>query len=132
MKVFSILFIFSLFIFSCSGPSENEKQSEVLKDSLQVLTVYTDEAFYPIVLAESKVFNTLNKKFRVLISVIPQETGISWLLAGKITCMVTGRSLTETEKDSILAQQLSPKESPFATDALAFIMPGNSKDSVVT
>jgi phosphate transport system substrate-binding protein len=131
MKVLSILLIFSLVIFSCSDPSETEKQSEV-KDSIEVLTVYTDESFYPIVLAESKVFNTLNKKFRVSISVVPQETGISWLLSGKITCMVTGRPLVEAEKDSILAQQLSPKESPFAMDALAFIMPGNSTDSIVT
>ena len=132
MKSLKLLYFLSLFIFACSDPSVEEKQPQVLSDSLETLTVYTDEAFYPIVLAESKVFNTLNKKFSVLVSVIPQEAGIDGLLSGKITCMVSGRSLLTAEKDSIASMQLSPKESPFAQDALAFIMPRHSKDSILT
>lgn len=122
MKIKLIILItssifFAITIFSCKN-SQSEKQKDTILTG--TVDVFVDNTIFPIIEDEVLVFqNTYKGK----INLTPKsEVECINALANKSTqIVVLSRKLTKNEKKIFNKSKITPKETAFATDGIAFI-----------
>ncbi|MBX9852356.1 MAG: substrate-binding domain-containing protein [Cytophagaceae bacterium] len=122
----NLLFIFSvLFVFSaCNKDKENGTSGKI--------EVLSDEAFLPLITAEAKVFQSLNKKSNIAVRMLPETEAIKEFLEGNPEALISGRDLSSREKEYFKQKNIFPETFKIASDAIAFIVNSKRKDSVLS
>ena len=115
-----------LFVFSC------QKKSNKVNDTMLEgkATLYVDESILPIVEDEAAVFEAeYNAKLK-LVSKSENEV-INDLFNDKAKILILTRTLSAKELKAYESKKITPKITPFATDAVAFIRNKTTNDTLI-
>lgn len=114
-----------LLVFSCQKKHEN---SDTILEGKA--TVYVDESLVPIIEDEEAVFET---EYNAKLHLVPKsETEIvNALLNDTAKIAVLARTLSKRELNAFSAKKITPRITPFATDAVAFIRNRTTNDSLI-
>lgn len=115
-----------LFVFSCKNKN-NENPDTILEGKA---TVYVDESILPIIEDEQAVFETEYTAKLKLVSQSENEI-VNALLNDTAKIAVLTRVLSDRELKAFEAKKITPKMTPFAKDAIAFIRNKTSNDSLI-
>jgi len=85
------------------------------------ITIYSDEAFKPVIDAEIETFEALYKNARVQVSYLPENRLFDYLIKDSTELIITGRRLNKQELEYFSSEQALVNEFHFATDAVALI-----------
>jgi len=114
-----------LFVFSC------QKKNEV-KDTITggKATLYVDESLLPVVEDEVAVFEAEYSAKLHLVSKSENEI-VNSLLNDTAKIAILTRKLTDRELKAFENKKITPRITPFATDAVAFVKNKTTKDSLI-
>jgi len=122
----SFILLGLLFVFSCQKKNE-QKLDTILEGKA---TVHVDESIFPIVEDEAAVFETQYNAKLDLIS--KSETEImNSMLTGTAKIAIITRTLSAKELKAFQKKKITPKITPFATDAVAFIKNKTNNDTLI-
>lgn len=114
-----------LFVFSC------QKKSEVIDTITEgKATIYVDESILPIVEDETAVFEAEYDAKLHLVSKSENEI-INDLFNDKARIVILTRTLSVKELKAYQSKKITPKITPFATDAVAFIKSKTTNDTLI-
>ena len=114
-----------LFVFSC------QKKNEV-KDTITggKATLYVDESLLPVVEDEVAVFEAEYSAKLHLVSKSENEI-VNSILNDTAKIAILTRKLTDRELKAFENKKITPRITPFATDAVAFVKNKTTKDSLI-
>ena len=115
-----------LFVFSCQR--KNEKKMDTILEGKA--TLYVDESILPIVEDEVAVFETEYNAKLHLVSKAENEV-INNLFNDTARILIVTRTLSAKELKAFQSKKITPRITPFATDAVAFIKNKVTNDTVV-
>ena len=124
--IVGVLLVALLFVFSCQKKSDTVKET-ILKGKA---TIYVDESLIPIVEDEVAVFeNQYDAKLQL---VAKSETEVlNALVNDTAKIAVLTRALNAKEVEVFQSKKITPRITPFATDAIAFIKNKSSNDTLI-
>ncbi len=125
-KIFGgFILIALIFVFSCKN------KIEVLDTVIAgQATVYVDESILPIIEDEQAVFETEYKAKLQLFAKSETEI-VNSLLSDTAKIAILSRQLTKQELKVFEVKKITPRITPFATDALAFIKNKTANDTLI-
>jgi len=115
-----------LFVFSCQ--KKNNKVEDTILEGKA--TVYVDETILPIVEDEAAVFETEYNAKLHLVSKSENEI-INDLFNDKARIVVLTRTFSGKELKAYQSKKITPRITPFATDAIAFIRNKTTNDTLI-
>ena len=115
-----------LFVFSCQEKS-NKNQDTILEGKA---TIYVDESILPIVEDEQAVFETEYNAKLHLVSKSESEV-INDLFNDSARIVILTRTLSAKELKAYESKKITPRITPFATDAIAFIRNKTTNDTLI-
>jgi len=115
-----------VFVFSCQKKN-NEAEDTILEGKA---TVYVDETILPIVEDEAAVFETEYDAKLKLVSKSENEI-INDLFNDTARIVVLTRTLSAKELKAFQSKKITPRITPFATDAVAFIRNKTTNDTLI-
>lgn len=114
-----------LFVFACQNKTED-------KDSILEgkATILVDDSLLPIIEDQEAVFET---EYNAKLKLVPRSEKeiINSLLSDTIKIGILARKLSDQEVKAFQAKKVTPRLTPFATDAIAFIKNKTTNDSLV-
>ena len=133
MKKFAKLpyFIFFLVLvlgYSCNQSNTSKEEETILKGTA---TIFVDETLSPIIEDQVAVFENNYEAKINLVSKSESEV-LNSLFNEKGAIAILSRNLTTEELKIFKSRKISPKITPFATDAIAFIANKNMQDSIIS
>ena len=114
-----------LFVFACQN--KNEEKDSILEGKT---TIIVDESIRPIIEDQEAVFETEYPAKLHLVSKSENEI-VHSLLNDTIKIAVMARELSAKEKKAFVSKKVTPRITPFATDAVAFIKNEATNDSLI-
>lgn len=112
---FRIFFLFSFCaIISCQKESKDTPISGAI-------TIYSDEAFRPVIDAEIETFEALYKNASVTVNYLPENKLFDYLIKDSTELIIASRRLNQQELEYFSSEQALVNEFHFATDAIALI-----------
>jgi phosphate transport system substrate-binding protein len=127
-KIYVISSIVFLFAFSCDKKATNKDNETILKGKA---TILVDETILPVIEDQVDVFESQYNATITLIGKSESEI-VQSLSENKQQLAVLPRELTEDEAEVFKLKKISPKITPFATDAIAFISHKNNNDTLIS
>lgn len=115
-----------IFVFSCQ--KKNNKAEDTILEGKA--TVYVDETILPIVEDEAAVFETEYDAKLKLVSKSENEI-INDLFNDTARIVVLTRTLSAKELKAYQIKKITPRITPFATDAVAFIRNKTTNDTLI-
>ena len=115
-----------LFVFSCQNKN-NKVEDTILEGKA---TVYVDESIVPIVEDEQAVFETEYEAKLHLVSKSENEV-INALFNDTARIVILTRTLSAKELKAFQIKNVTPRITPFATDAIAFIRNKTTNDTLI-
>jgi phosphate transport system substrate-binding protein len=116
----------TLFFLACQK-NEPKVRDTILTGSM---TVHVDESVLPILEDQQAVFQSQYKGTLRLQPSSEREI-LQALTHKKASFAVLTRDLTQTERNQLIAQKISPKSTPFAYDALAVVSCRKGNDTII-
>jgi phosphate transport system substrate-binding protein len=115
-----------VFVFSCQ--KKNNKAEDTILEGKA--TVYVDETILPIVEDEAAVFETEYDAKLKLVSKSENEI-INDLFTDTARIAVLTRTLSAKELNAFKSKKITPRITPFATDAVTFIRSQTTNDTLI-
>lgn len=119
-----IIFGFLALLFLIDGCSYDQMKS---KTTIGELTVGVDESIAQVVKRESAEFMRLNPDSKITVQVKTSKEVIADLANGNLKTILTGRDLTDEEKNIFTANKTEFKKSKFALDGIGVIVNNTNK-----
>ncbi len=125
MQIIAILLIFGLLIY-CNKKVEQSKET-ILKGKT---TILVDETLTPIIEDQIQVFESV---YDAKLTLQPKSEieVLQDLLKGKVDIAVMSRKLTLQDSMVFANKRIFPKQTPFATDAIALIANKKNNDTLI-
>lgn len=123
------IILLSILVTSCKDNKEAEKEEKetIIKGST---TIVVDETFGPIIEDQLAVFqNEYDAKITLVNK--PEAEAVRLLLNDSLKIAILSRKLTESESQVFQSKKITPRITPFATDAIALIVNERVIDSVI-
>jgi len=122
-----LILISVLLLFSCKEKKGNKEEETILKGAI---SIYVDETLKPILEDQVAVFESKYDAEITLIAKSESET-INSLFNDKGGVAILSRNLTDEELNVFKKRKITPKITPFATDAIAFVSNKRNTDTLV-
>lgn len=122
-----LILISVLLLFSCKEKKGNKEEETILKGAI---SIYVDETLKPIIDDQVAVFESKYDAEITLIAKSESET-INSLFNDKGGVAILSRNLTDEELNVFKKRKITPKITPFATDAIAFVSNKRNNDTLV-
>lgn len=115
-----------LFVFSCQEKADS-KTDTILEGKA---TIYVDESVLPIIEDQEAVFET---QYNAKLHLVAQSENeiLNSLLNDSAKIAVLTRTLSAKELKVLESKKITPRITPFATDAVAFIKNKTANDTIV-
>lgn len=128
-KIFFIVIIIALAVFSCKGDKAGQGNSETLTSGKT--TILVDNTVQPIVEDVLAVFHSVYDRAHVTQVNMTENELVNALLKDSASVVVLPRLLTEEENTHFKKRKITPQITAFASDAIAFITNKSVKDTVI-
>ncbi|RDI51172.1 phosphate transport system substrate-binding protein [Flavobacterium glaciei] len=122
-----MLLFLLLLVFSCTEKKGDKDEETILKGTI---SIYVDETLKPIIDDQVAVFESKYDAKITLLSKSESET-INSLFNDKGGIAILSRNLTDQELNVFKQRKITPKITPFATDAIAFVSNKRNNDTLV-
>jgi phosphate transport system substrate-binding protein len=96
------------------------------------ITIMVDEGYRPIIESSIDVFDSIYKQAKINAIYTSEGEAVAALLRDSVEVIIITRKLTDEENKYFQSRGFTPKMTPIAYDALAFILHPDNKDSVFT
>jgi phosphate transport system substrate-binding protein len=116
------------FLISC-GNSDSSKSDTATSGHIWISA---DESLKPIIEAEERVFESIYPKAQIDVIYTSEAEAIKLMLTDSVKLGIFTRQLTPSEKAHFDEIKITPRYSPFATDAIAIIMHNSATDTILT
>lgn len=126
-----MLIIASVAVLSCKGDKASEGKKKSGTTIAGEINLYVDNTVQPIVEDVLAVFHSVYDRANVTQVNKAENEIVNALLKDSATVVVMSRLLTDEENAHFNKRKITPKVTPFASDAVAFITNKSAKDSVV-
>ncbi|WP_291127658.1 PstS family phosphate ABC transporter substrate-binding protein [Flavobacterium sp. UBA7682] len=115
-----------LFVFSCQEKADSKTET-ILEGKA---TIYVDESVLPIIEDQEAVFET---QYNAKLHLVAQSENeiLNSLLNDSAKIAVLTRTLSTKEIKVLESKKITPRITPFATDAVAFIKSKTANDTIV-
>jgi len=128
-KIFFIVIIIALAVFSCKGDKAGQGNSETLTSGKTIILV--DNTVQPIVEDVLAIFHSVYDRAHVTQVNMTENELVNALLKDSASVVVLPRLLTEEENTHFKKRKITPQITAFASDAIAFITNKSVKDTVI-
>jgi phosphate transport system substrate-binding protein len=122
--VFAGLVLAFSIMYSCDKTAKDKNKETILKGKV---TVLVDETILPVIEDQVAVFESQYNAEITLIGKSESEI-VQLLSKGKQRLAILTRELTKNEAEVFQNKNITPRVTPLATDAIAFIAHQNNKD----
>jgi phosphate transport system substrate-binding protein len=124
--IIGFLLLTLLFVFSCQTKTDKNEET-IIKGKA---TIYVDESILPIVEDEEAVFES---QYEAKLHLVPKSENevLNSMLNDTAKIAILTRTLSADELKSFKAKKISPRITPFATDAVAFIKNKTANDTLI-
>jgi phosphate transport system substrate-binding protein len=126
-KVFGLIVFIFLFAM-CNQKSKNEAVKDTIIKGAIDITV--DETLLPIIEDQVAVFESTYDA-KIAIKTKSEAELINDLLNKKVKVVVTARDLSKEEKEQFKKLKITPRITPFGTDAVALIANKSNNDTLI-
>jgi phosphate transport system substrate-binding protein len=122
-KIVAIV-VLTFIVIKCNSKAEKET---ILTGKTSVLV---DESLLPIIEDQKIIFED---RYKATINIVPSSEAeiIQSLLKDSIKIAILTRKLTEQEHAVFLSKKIKPRETPFASDAIALIANKKTNDTLI-
>jgi phosphate transport system substrate-binding protein len=120
------IFLILILLFSC------QKHERMNSPTQGEITVFTDEAFYPLVIQWAEVFSSIYTEAKVKVQIVPQEYAIQKLLNLETPLIFVSRTLDEHEQAFIKRKLHIARQHFVAKDAICLLIHPKNTDSLLT
>ena len=127
----SILFIAALATLTLTSCNSNRREVTGLMSASEV-HMAIDETFRPIMEEEISVFNARYSEAMMMPEFMTETEAINLLLKDSIRFILTTRSLSEAEQNTIKNNKLAPQQRQIASDAVALVVNNQNPDTLIT
>jgi phosphate transport system substrate-binding protein len=131
MRNFTKWFYFIVLVFLVSACNQNNAKKNTKETILKgTATVAVDETLQPIVEDQIEVFES-RYEAKIKMDAKSEAEIIRDLVKGTSTIGILSRKFTEDETTFFINKKVTPKITPFAIDAIAFISNSRTKDTLI-
>lgn len=95
-------------------------------------TIAADEALKPLVNSQLDIFHSIYQASKINCNYVSEYDALNLLLKEDIRLAIVGRPLDEKEIDYFKSKDIVPQSIPFATDAIALIVPATNGTMALT
>ena len=131
MKHTPLLFIIAAIIAAC-GPSGEKSGKSLDTPTTGEITIMADDGYRPIIETSIDVFDSIYKRARINALYVSEGEAVAALIRDSIQVIVITRQLDSAELKYFRSRGFTPKITPIAYDALAFILHPDNRDTVFT
>ena len=117
-------------IFFCSCETEQEKKTYTDTATSGEINIAADESFSQITSTELDTFLSLYKNAKINVSYLPESEAFLSLVNDSVRCIIAAREVNENEINYFKTRNLIPRITHIATDAIAFIVNQENKDTL--
>jgi len=114
-----------VFIFSCISCTNKNKESQNGSPVSGVFTIYSDEAYYPLVKVLTDGYMAVYPAVAISIDTTAGSNAFAKLADTSIRSAVTGSLINETDSIALNQRSIFPQIFHFATDAVVLISKSN-------
>ncbi len=131
-----IRFVIGLFalstLFSCSEPAKDKKGRAVDTPTTGSLKIMVDEGYKPIIETSIDVFDSVYSRAKIEPIYTSEAEAIMALTRDSIQVIIITRQLNAEELSYFQARGFTPKVTPIAHEAVAFVVNPANKDTAFT
>ena len=131
MRKTSLLVLISclfVVVFSCDKKAKSQEEETILKGKV---TILVDETLLPVIEDQKQVFENQYNASITLVGKSESEI-VQLLSKNKQQLAILSRELTESEAEIFKIKKITPRITPLATDAIAFISHKNNKETRIS
>ncbi|MGE5437106.1 MAG: PstS family phosphate ABC transporter substrate-binding protein [Syntrophothermus sp.] len=131
-SIFGIFLALSVFFISCNQNQHNPPETSEDTPTSGQITISVDETIKPLIEAEKDAFEAIYKRARVIINYKPEAEVMADLLNDSSIIVIVSRKFNESERKSFEQEQLIPRETKIAFDAIAVLANKNNPDTLIS
>jgi len=131
MKHILLPFLIAATIAAC-GPSGEKSSKSLDTPTTGEITIMADDGYRPIIETSIDVFDSIYKRAKINPLYVSEGEAVAALIRDSIQVIVITRQLTADELKYFQSRGFTPKITPIAYDALAFILHPDNRDTVFT
>ncbi|MGE5394908.1 MAG: PstS family phosphate ABC transporter substrate-binding protein [Candidatus Saccharibacteria bacterium] len=120
-KLYFILVMSTFLLMSC-GRTRTTNDSMLTGET----TIAADEALKPLINAQLDIFHSIYQASKINCKYVSEYDALNLLLKEEIRLAIVGRPLEPKEIDYFKSKDIIPQSIPFATDAIALIVPSSN------
>lgn len=128
----TLFFLAVLIAFAACNQSNTPSGKPLDTPTTGEITVMVDEGYRSIVETSIDVFDSIYKNAKINAIYTSEGEAVAALLRDSVQVIIITRQLTEEENKFFQARGFTPRATPIAYDALAFILHPENKDTVFT
>lgn len=125
--IFYAVFLLFVFVLACDKKATSKDKETILKGRA---TILVDETLLPVMEDQVDVFESQYNASVTLIGKSESEI-VQLLSKNKQQLAILPRELTKNEAEIFDIKKITPRITPLATDAIAFICHKNNKDTLI-
>ncbi|MBX2892812.1 MAG: substrate-binding domain-containing protein [Saprospiraceae bacterium] len=125
------MLLFALLLAAC-GDNKDKQGKALDTPTTGEITIIADDGYRPIIETSLHVFHSIYRNAKIHPIFASEGEAVSALLNDSVRVIVITRQLTEEENKYFQARGFTPKVTPIAYDAIAFILHPSNKDTVFT
>lgn len=126
-KLFFVLAMSTILLMSC-GRTRTTNNSMLTGET----TIAADEALKPLVNSQLDIFHSIYQASKVNCKYVSEYDALNLLLKEEIRLAIVGRPLDAKEIEYFKTKDIIPQSIPFATDAIALIVPTSNGTMALT
>lgn len=115
---------------SCSGTADNKYNDDTATSGS--ITIAADESLQPIVEAEIEVFQSIYPEANIRVIYTNEYDAIDLMCKDSARLAIVTRGLLPEERAAFERDQITPRFSPFAYDAIAILLNRKINDTIFT
>ena len=119
-RLFFVLLASTILLMSCG---RNRTTESMLTGET---TIAADEALKPLINSQLDIFHSIYQASKINCNFVSEYDAINLLLKEEIRLAIVGRPLDEKEAEYFKSKDIIPQSIPFATDAIALIVPSTN------
>ncbi len=132
LPLFAALVAALLITQACDQPRNPSTGQTLDTPTTGDLNVLIDEGYKPVVESAIDVFDSIYRQARVHARYVSEGEAVAAIIRDSVQVIVIPRKLTEDELKYFRQRGFTPKMTPIAHDAVAFILNPSNMDSVFT
>lgn len=126
-KLFFVLVLSTVLLMGCSR-TRTTNNSMLTGET----TIAADEALKPLVNSQLDIFHSIYQASKINCKYVSEYDALNLLLKEEIRLAIVGRPLDEKEVNYFKSIDIVPQSIPFATDAIALIVPASNGTMALT